>query len=133
MPIGVVIGPFSATLFCLTDASVSSGSGVPASSITSTPAWRTSQLELDAGRLEHAAGRLGQLGPGSVAGNQGHAVRHRGRRVHRARPLPTRKGGSTTEKRRSRPQAFFVVAPTLSVAAAKVGHHGSFHGFSSGG
>ena len=42
MPIGVVIGPFSATPFAFTDASVSSGSGVPASSITSTPAWRTS-------------------------------------------------------------------------------------------
>jgi hypothetical protein len=28
---------------------------------------------------------------------------------------------------------FFVVALALSVAAAKVGHHGSFYGFSSGG
>jgi hypothetical protein len=27
----------------------------------------------------------------------------------------------------------FVVALALSVAAAKVGHHGSFYGFSSGG
>ena len=43
MPIGVVIGPLSATPFCLIEASVSSGSGVPAVSITSTPAWRTSQ------------------------------------------------------------------------------------------
>ena len=43
MPIGVVIGPFSATPFAFTEASVSSGSGVPASSITSTPASRTSQ------------------------------------------------------------------------------------------
>ena len=43
VPIGVVIGPFSATPFSLTESSVSSGSGVPASSITSTPACRTSQ------------------------------------------------------------------------------------------
>ena len=43
MPIGVVIGPLSAILFALIDASVSSGSGVPAVSITSTPASRTSQ------------------------------------------------------------------------------------------
>src|SRR5262249_42560234 len=42
VPIGVVIGPLSATPFCFTDASVSSGSGVPCSSMTSTPAWRTS-------------------------------------------------------------------------------------------
>ncbi len=42
VPIGVVIGPFRATPFAFTDASVSSGSGVPASSITSTPAWCTS-------------------------------------------------------------------------------------------
>ena len=35
-------------------------------------------VELDAGRLEDAAGRLGQLGPGAVAGDQGHAVRSHG-------------------------------------------------------
>ena len=34
--------------------------------------------ELDARRLEHAAGRLGQLGAGPVAGNECHRVRHRG-------------------------------------------------------
>ena len=33
-------------------------------------------VELHAGRLEHAAGRLGQLGPGAVAGDQDHAVGH---------------------------------------------------------
>ena len=36
--VDVVIGPLSATPFSLIDASVSSGSGVPASSMTSTPA-----------------------------------------------------------------------------------------------
>ena len=35
-------------------------------------------VELDAGRLEHAPRRLGQLGPGAVAGDQDHAVRHGG-------------------------------------------------------
>ena len=35
-------------------------------------------VELDAGRLEHPAGRLGQLGAGAVARNQGHAVGHPG-------------------------------------------------------
>ncbi len=43
MPIGVVIGPFSAMPFRLIDSIVSGGSGVPASSMTSTPASRTSQ------------------------------------------------------------------------------------------
>ncbi len=33
-------------------------------------------VELDAGRLEHAAGRLGQLGARAVAGDEGYAVRH---------------------------------------------------------
>ena len=33
-------------------------------------------VELDAGRLEDAAGRLGQLGARAVAGDQCHAVRH---------------------------------------------------------
>ena len=42
VPIGVVIGPLSATRFSRTDASVDSGSGVPSASITSTPACRTS-------------------------------------------------------------------------------------------
>ena len=33
-------------------------------------------VELDPRRLEDAAGRLGELGAGAVAGNQGHAMRH---------------------------------------------------------
>ena len=33
-------------------------------------------VELDAGRLEHAARRLGELGAGPVAGDQCHAMRH---------------------------------------------------------
>ena len=53
--------------------------------------------ELDAGRLEDAAGRLGQLGPRPVAGNQRHAVRHRWRRVHRAGRL--HRTGIDTESR----------------------------------
>ena len=44
VPIGVVIGPFSATPFRLIDSSVSSAAaGCPPSSITSTPACWTSQ------------------------------------------------------------------------------------------
>src|SRR5205085_10313077 len=35
-------------------------------------------VEVDAGRLEDAAGRFGQLGSGAVARDQGHAVRHGG-------------------------------------------------------
>ena len=38
LPIGVVIGPFRAIPFRRTEARVASGSGVPAVSITSTPA-----------------------------------------------------------------------------------------------
>src|SRR5689334_18436945 len=42
-PIGVVIGPLSATLFCRIDSSVSSGSGFPpCSAMTPSPAGRTS-------------------------------------------------------------------------------------------
>ena len=33
-------------------------------------------VELDAGRLEHTARRLGELRPGAVAGNQDYTVRH---------------------------------------------------------
>ena len=76
MPIGVVIGPFRATPFSFTDASVSSGSGVPASSMTSTPACAHVPLEVDARRLEDAAGRLGELRPGPVAGDEGDAMGH---------------------------------------------------------
>ena len=43
MPIGVVIGPLMATLLRAIDSSVSGGSGVPAVSMTSTPACWTSQ------------------------------------------------------------------------------------------
>ena len=35
-------------------------------------------VELDSGRLEHAARRLGQLGPGAVARDESHAVCHSG-------------------------------------------------------
>ena len=37
-------------------------------------------VELDAGRLEHAASRLGELGAGAVAGDEGDPVRHGARR-----------------------------------------------------
>ena len=43
MPIGVVIGPLMATLLRLIESRVSGGSGVPAASMTSTPACWTSQ------------------------------------------------------------------------------------------
>ena len=39
-------------------------------------------VEPDAGRLEDAAGGFRELGPRTIAGNQGDAVPHRGRRVH---------------------------------------------------
>ena len=73
MPIGVVIGPFSATPFALTDASVSSGSGVPAVLHHVDARLVDVPVERDAGRLEDAARRLGELGAGPVAGNEGHA------------------------------------------------------------
>src|SRR5437899_3175880 len=43
LPIGVVIGPFSATLFLRTDSRTLSGSGVPNSAIAASPARCTSQ------------------------------------------------------------------------------------------
>ena len=83
-PTGVVIGPFSAVPFCRIDSSTWSGSGLPPFwSITSLPACWTSQSNSTPGRLEHAAGRLGELRAGPVAGDQCHAMRHP------ARTLPT--------------------------------------------
>ena len=77
MPIGVVIGPLSATPFRLIESSVSSGSGVPGGLHHVDAGLLDVPVERDAGRLEHAARRLGQLGPGAVAGDQGDGVRHR--------------------------------------------------------
>ena len=71
-----MIGPFSATPFAFTDASVSSGSGVPASSMHVDARLPDVPVERDAGRLEDAARRLGELRPGPVAGNEGDAMGH---------------------------------------------------------
>ena len=76
VPIGVVIGPFSATPFAFTDASVSSGSGVPAVLHDVDPGLADVPVERDARRLEDAAGRLGELRPGPVAGNEGDSMGH---------------------------------------------------------
>jgi hypothetical protein len=66
-PTGVVIGPLSATPFARIAPvllhHVRAG-------VLHVP------VELDAGRLEDAAGRLGELGAGPVARNQGDSVRH---------------------------------------------------------
>ena len=76
-PTGVVIGPFSATPVSRIASSTSGGSGLPPYlSMTSAPASLDVPVELDAGRLEDAARRLGQLGAGPVAGNEDDAVRH---------------------------------------------------------
>ena len=76
-PTGVVIGPFSAVPFWRIESSVSSGSGLPPFCLHHVGAGVLDvPVELDAGRLEDAAGRLGQLGARAVAGDQGDAVRH---------------------------------------------------------
>ena len=56
---------------------VARGSGLPPFSLHHVGAGVLDvPVELDAGRLEHAAGRLGQLGAGAVAGDQGDSVGH---------------------------------------------------------
>ena len=63
----------------LIDSSVRSGNGLPSSLVDVLAGGLLVPLELDAGRLEHPAGGLGQLGPGAVAGDEGDSVSgHRG-------------------------------------------------------
>ena len=77
MPTGVVIGPLSATPFRRIDSSVSARERVAAGSVHHVGARRHDvPLELDPGRFEDAARRLGQLGPGAVSGDQGHTMGH---------------------------------------------------------
>ena len=76
MPIGVVIGPLSATLFALTDASVSVGQRRAGGLHHVDARFAHVPVERDARRFEHPARRLGQLGAGAVAGDERHAVRH---------------------------------------------------------
>ena len=100
-PIGVVIGPLSATPFRRIDSSVASGQRVAAVICHHLGARRLDvPLELDARRLEHAARRLGQLGAGSVTGDQGHAMRHRPAIV-RSAGRRARAKATTTGNRRS--------------------------------
>ena len=58
-------------------------------------------VELDAGGVEHPAGRLGKLGPGAVTGNEGHAMSH-GRGVMVAGGRIGREDSSSGQSRRGR-------------------------------
>ncbi len=81
MPIGVVIGPLSAIPFRRTESSVVSGQRSARGLHHVDAGLLDIPLETDAGRVEHAAGGLGEFGPGAVAGNQGdrvHAAEHSG-------------------------------------------------------
>ena len=76
-PTGVVIGPFSATPASRIASSTCGGSGLPPyRSITSRAGFLHVPVELDAGRLERPARRLGELGAGAVAGDEDYTVRH---------------------------------------------------------
>ena len=75
-PTGVVIGALIATLLRLIDSSTRSGSGVPLLLVDVGAGLLPVPFELDAGRLEHPPGGLGQLRPGAVAGYERHAVGH---------------------------------------------------------
>ena len=71
-PTGVVIGPLSAVPFCADRLEHVLGQRVAVVLVHHVRAGVLDvPVELDAGRLEHAAGRLGQLGAGAVAGDQG--------------------------------------------------------------
>ena len=79
-----MIGPFSAVPFCRIDSSTCSGSGLPSfSSITSVPACWTSHSNSTPVASSTRRVASVELGAGAVAGNQGHAMRHR------RRTLPT--------------------------------------------
>ena len=78
-PTGVVIGPLIATPLCSDRVQHLVGQRVAAVLVHHVAACVLDvPVELDAGRLEHAARRLGQLRAGAVAGDQGHSVRHAG-------------------------------------------------------
>ena len=76
MPIGVVIGPLSATPLRLIDVERLRRERRPGGLHDVDPRVPDVPGELDAGRLEHPARGLGQLGAGPVAGNECHRVRH---------------------------------------------------------
>ena len=76
-PTGVVIGPLSATPFSLDRLEDVVGQRVSAVLVHDVAARVLDvPVELDAGRLEDAPSRLGQLRAGAVAGDQRHSVRH---------------------------------------------------------
>ena len=76
-PTGVVIGPLSATPFRADRLEHVLGQRVAAVLVHHVRAGLLHvPVELDAGRLEHAARRFGQLGADAVAGNEGHCVGH---------------------------------------------------------
>ena len=76
MPIGVVIGPFSATPLRLTDVERLLGKRRAGLFHDVDPCLADVPVEADPGRLEDASRRLGQLRARPVAGDQGHAVGH---------------------------------------------------------
>ena len=81
-PIGVVIGPLSATPFRRIDVERLLGQRVAAVRVHDVGAGRLDvPLEVDAGRLEHATRRLGELRAGSVAGDEGDTVGDRRRTI----------------------------------------------------
>ena len=75
-PTGVVVGPLMPTPVRLIESSVRSGKGVALLVVDVLAGGMLVPGELDAGRLEHAAGRLRQLGPGAVARDEGDFVGH---------------------------------------------------------
>ena len=78
-PTGVVIGPFSATPCLADDVERLLGQRIAAVLVHHVGAGLADvPVELDAGRLEDAARRLGQLGSGAVTGDQRHSMGHGG-------------------------------------------------------
>ena len=76
-PTGVVIGPLSATPVSRIASSTARRQRIAAVPVHHVGAGLLHvPVELDAGRLEDAACRLGELGPGAVAGDEDYAVRH---------------------------------------------------------
>ena len=98
---GVVIGPLSATPFRLIESSVSGGSGVPAVSITSTPASRTSHV--NATPVASSTRRVASVSSGPVP-SPGTSVTSYGIRRVRIVTLPrgTAQVPSATSRRRGK-------------------------------
>ncbi len=94
-PIGVVIGPLSATPLRRMDASGRVGQRIACVRRHHVGAGGLNiPLEIDARGVEHAPGCLGEFGSDPVSGDECHCVGHRGRGLYVQRPTEPKNYGA---------------------------------------